>query len=150
MRKSVYVLIAVALVGMFAAYNYSPAAQKPAPTPSAPQNTNTTSSSPTPTPTQNQTSTFKNGTFSGSVASNRFEDIQVSITVNNDKITDVQASATSIGDSRSQNIVDTALPLLKQAALQSQSSNIDSVSGATYASNSYIESLQSAIDKAKI
>ena len=38
-----------------------------------------------------------------------------------------------------------ALPLLRQAALQAQSANVDMVSGATYTSEAFVESLQAAL-----
>ncbi|MCL2731147.1 MAG: FMN-binding protein, partial [Actinomycetia bacterium] len=39
-------------------------------------------------------------------------------------------------------------PQLTQEALAAQSAHIDSVSGATYTSDGYVQSLQSALDKA--
>jgi uncharacterized protein with FMN-binding domain len=41
-----------------------------------------------------------------------------------------------------------ALPILNEEALSAQSAQIDTVSGATYTSDGYIRSLQSALDKA--
>ena len=49
---------------------------------------------------------------------------------------------------RSQYISQQAEPYLRQEALQAQSAQIDLVSGATYTSYSYAQSLQSALDKA--
>jgi uncharacterized protein with FMN-binding domain len=40
------------------------------------------------------------------------------------------------------------VPLLDQQAVAAQSAGIDGVSGATYTSNAYAQSLQSAIDQA--
>jgi uncharacterized protein with FMN-binding domain len=40
------------------------------------------------------------------------------------------------------------VPQLTQEALSAQSARIDAVSGATYTSDGYIRSLQSALDKA--
>ena len=51
------------------------------------------------------------------------------------------------GDGRSQEISSFAAPQLAQQALAAQSANIDGVSGATYTSESYRSSLQSAIDQ---
>ena len=42
-----------------------------------------------------------------------------------------------------------ATPVLRQEALQAQSATIDTVSGATYTSTGYVQSLQSAIDQAR-
>ncbi|MEU5265510.1 FMN-binding protein, partial [Amycolatopsis sp. NPDC021455] len=45
-------------------------------------------------------------------------------------------------------INSTAVPALNQETLQAQSARIDTVSGATYTSEGYQQSLQSAIDQA--
>ena len=71
--------------------------------------------------------------------------IQVTITVKNKKITNVTA-VNSPHTPRSSVIESNALPVLKQEVLQAQSANIDIVSGATYTSESYVRSLQGAID----
>ena len=42
-----------------------------------------------------------------------------------------------------------AEPILREEALRAGSADIDVVSGATYTSESWIESLQAAIDKAR-
>jgi len=49
---------------------------------------------------------------------------------------------------RSQFIMSQSLPILRQEFLQAQSAKIDMVSGATYTSTGYIQSLQSALDQA--
>jgi len=49
---------------------------------------------------------------------------------------------------RSQFIMDQAIPILRQETLSAQSSNIQYVSGATYTSQAFQQSLQSAIVKA--
>ena len=51
--------------------------------------------------------------------------------------------------SRSQFIMSQALPLLRQEFLTAQSANIQMVSGATYTSEAFLQSLQSALLKAK-
>jgi uncharacterized protein with FMN-binding domain len=52
----------------------------------------------------------------------------------------VQQAADSIGAN--------AIPQLNQEVLTAQSANIQAVSGATYTSNGYIQSLQQAVDQA--
>jgi uncharacterized protein with FMN-binding domain len=52
------------------------------------------------------------------------------------------------GNSRDVQIAQYALPVLVQETRQAQSAHIDMVSGATYTSTGYIQSLQSAIDQA--
>ena len=49
---------------------------------------------------------------------------------------------------RSQFIMSQALPLLRQEFLQAQSANVQMVSGATYTSEAFVQSLQSALSKA--
>jgi uncharacterized protein with FMN-binding domain len=49
---------------------------------------------------------------------------------------------------RSQFIMSQALPVLRQEFLQAQSANIQMVSGATYTSEAFVQSLQSALSKA--
>ncbi|MBV9039559.1 MAG: FMN-binding protein [Acidimicrobiia bacterium] len=62
-------------------------------------------------------------------------------------MTDVQALQLPSDYARSQQISDYAGPKLRQEALDAQSANIDTVSGATYTSDGYRQSLQSALDQ---
>jgi uncharacterized protein with FMN-binding domain len=87
-------------------------------------------------------------TVSGDVADTRWGPVQVRITVTGGKISDVQVLQSPSGNRRDTEINDVALPILQQEALAAQSAQIDSVSGATYTSEGYVTSLQSAIDRA--
>ena len=62
--------------------------------------------------------------------------------------TDVTALQLPDGDPRSSQISQYAEPYLRQSVLQAQSAAIDMVSGATYTSQAYAQSLQSALDQA--
>ncbi len=75
--------------------------------------------------------------------------MQVRITVRNGKLTDVTAIDYPNGSGRDQEINAYAIPQLNQETLQAGSANIDMVSGATYTSDGYITSLQSALDRIK-
>lgn len=88
------------------------------------------------------------GTFAGDTAQTQYGPVQVQITVANGKITDVTALQLTDQGGRSVQISQQAAPILRQEALQAQSAQIQSVSGATYTSEGYTTSLQSAIDKA--
>jgi uncharacterized protein with FMN-binding domain len=92
---------------------------------------------------------LKDGTYAGQNSNNRWGTVQVQITVSGGAITDVTALRVPGGNGQSQQINDYAAPILRSEALQAQSSKIDTVSGATYTSNSYMKSLQSAIDVAR-
>ena len=87
------------------------------------------------------------GTYTGDAASSPYGDMQVSVTVENGTITDVTWVALP-GDSHSQRINSTAAPTLVNEALQAQSADVASVSGATYTSEGFRKSLQSALTQA--
>jgi uncharacterized protein with FMN-binding domain len=70
------------------------------------------------------------------------------VTLTDGKITKVTALQLPDGNQRDREINDFAVPQLTQEALSAQSARIDAVSGATYTSDGYIRSLQSALDKA--
>ncbi len=87
--------------------------------------------------------------MTGSTVQTRYGDVAVQITVENGQIVDVQAVALPTRG-RSGEISDYVAPILASEALQAQSATIDIVSGATYTSVAYAESLQSALDQAGI
>jgi uncharacterized protein with FMN-binding domain len=93
-------------------------------------------------------STSAGTTFTGTVAQTRWGPVQVEITVADGKITDVAVPQYPSGNGKDQQINSYALPELKQETLSAQSANIDVVSGATVTSDGYVESLQSALDRA--
>jgi uncharacterized protein with FMN-binding domain len=89
------------------------------------------------------------GTYTGATSTNRWGPVQVQITVSGGSITDVVALQTPNDDGKSVAINSRAVPVLVSETLSAQSANVDTVSGATYTSNSYAASLQSAIDLAR-
>ena len=87
-------------------------------------------------------------TVDGSVVSTRFGNVQVQITVENGQITKSVVTQVPWTDRRDQEINSQAVPILNSEVLSAQSANIDMVGGATFTSQGYIQSLQSAIDQA--
>jgi uncharacterized protein with FMN-binding domain len=87
-------------------------------------------------------------TVTGSVASTRWGDVQVTITVTDGRITAVDVPEYPTANGKDQQINAYALPVLEQETLSAQSADIDMVSGATVTSHGYVESLQSALDQA--
>ncbi len=85
--------------------------------------------------------------ITGSVVNTRYGPIQVQLTVQGSKITAVQELQSPSDDGRSVSINQQAGPILAQEVMSSQSANIDTVSGATYTSDGYKQSVQSAIDQ---
>ena len=88
------------------------------------------------------------GTFAGTTADTQYGPMQVAIVVKNRRITDVKALQLTNQGGRSVAISQAAAPQLRTEALRAQSAKIDVVSGATFTSEGYRRSLQSAIDKA--
>lgn len=84
-------------------------------------------------------------TVTGDVAQTRYGPVQVAVTFTGAHIDTVTTMQAPSGGESSQ-ISSRATPTLAQEAVRSQSSSIDTVSGATYTSEGYRESLQSAID----
>jgi uncharacterized protein with FMN-binding domain len=89
---------------------------------------------------------LKNGVHQGAAVKNPYGSIQVSIKVEGGKIT--AADATYPTANNSAEINPPAIATLNEEAVQAQSAEVDAVSGATFTSASYTESLQAAIDKA--
>ena len=85
----------------------------------------------------------------GPVVDTRYGPVQVELVVADGKISDVVALQLPTGR-RSGQISQAAAPILHDEALQAQSASIDLVSGATYTSDAYTQSLQAAIDQAGI
>lgn len=88
------------------------------------------------------------GTFLGASASTRYGQVQVQVTVSGGSITDVTPVHLTDADRRSIQISNRAAPVLRQEVLTSQSAKVQTVSGATYTSDGYLTSLQSALDQA--
>jgi uncharacterized protein with FMN-binding domain len=109
----------------------------------------TPTADPTPTPATAVTSQYADGTYPGDVVSMRFGEVQVAVTIAGGTITDVTALQLPSGDHQSARISEQAAPILREEALTAQSAQIDLLSGATYTSEAYARSLQSALDAAR-
>jgi uncharacterized protein with FMN-binding domain len=100
--------------------------------------------------TTNGGTTAGSTTYPGSVASTRWGDIQVTITVANGRITGVAVPTYPNSNGKDKQINARALPVLKQETIAAQSAHINTVSGATVTSDGYKESLQAALDAAHL
>jgi uncharacterized protein with FMN-binding domain len=92
---------------------------------------------------------LKDGTFTGASADTPFGSVQVAITVSGGKITVVKALKLTDQGGRSVQISNYAAPILRQEVLAAQSTNVANVNGATYTTDGYLTSVQSALDQAK-
>jgi uncharacterized protein with FMN-binding domain len=92
-------------------------------------------------------SSARSRTATGDAVPTQYGDAQVRVTVKQGKIVKVQALQLQGNDPRSLAISSSAEPVLQQEVLAKQSADVDAVSGATFTSASYMQSLQSALDK---
>jgi uncharacterized protein with FMN-binding domain len=93
------------------------------------------------------TTTAVSGTATGDAIDTQYGPVQVRVTVKDGKITAIQGLVLTGNDPRSAEISSFAEPTLRQEALTKQTADIDAVSGATFTSAGYAQSLQSALDK---
>jgi uncharacterized protein with FMN-binding domain len=115
----------------------------------------TASPSPTTSPSSSQSSSSSSsakkgtsGTYTGSEIETRYGPVEVQAVLSNGKLTNVNVLEVPDNGNYEDQIVSIALPELKSEALSAQSGNIDIVSGATFTSEGYAQSLQAALDKA--
>jgi uncharacterized protein with FMN-binding domain len=83
----------------------------------------------------------------GQVIPTQFGNVQVRVIVSNGTITDVRPLQMPFDHPRSEEITQAATPLLHDEVLRAQSAQIDLLSGATYTSEAYQQSLQAAVDQ---
>lgn len=89
-------------------------------------------------------------TVDGPIVQTRYGPVQVEITVSGSRVTNVVALQLPDGDRHSAQISSRVDDMLASQALEAQGGSIDGVSGATYTSEAYAESLQAALDAAGI
>ncbi|MDE3138367.1 MAG: FMN-binding protein [Acidobacteriota bacterium] len=150
-------------VNLSAAVSSSPSSSSPStttPTTTAPASTTTTTvsqsshgsgqSSTTTTPPSTTTTAAATGirTVTGPVVNYYYGQLAVKVTANGKKVTAVTiASIADGGNPLSVQIDHYAIPKLEPEAISAQSSNIQSVSGASYTSAGFQMSLQYALKK---
>jgi uncharacterized protein with FMN-binding domain len=156
MRKTLVIIFAVAILGGLSFYVNKSKANDKVQTSVNSSDTNTAS------PSQGNESTisnansssnksFKDGTYTGNAAETPYGTVQVAAVISRGKITDIQFLRMPNEESRSRQITSIAEPMLKESAINRQSAKgIDMVTGATSTTYGYKESLQAALDKAKV
>jgi uncharacterized protein with FMN-binding domain len=152
------VLLTLLGLGLLATFQSTPGVRHTLRIASSPRPSTPTTAPPRPTPpttqppqapaptTQAPAPTTR--TVDGDPIDNRYGTVQVRVTLQGNQIAQIQALQLPSDRQRSAEISQGAEPLLQQEALQAQSANIQIVSGATFTSESYAQSLQSALDKA--
>ncbi|HUY97193.1 MAG TPA: FMN-binding protein [Verrucomicrobiae bacterium] len=120
----------------------APPAGGPTPTP-APTSAATPTAASTPTPAGR--TRMADGTYTGQPVNIYYGNVQVKVVVAGGKIVTIKPLQFPNDNPQSSYINSQALPLLRQEVLQVQSTRINGVSGATYTSYGYYESLKSAL-----
>jgi uncharacterized protein with FMN-binding domain len=120
----------------------SSAASSPAATPSSAAATASSASSAT-------TKTVTGSAVRVGEGGRSFGVVQVRLTLTNGKVTAATTVQDPEDDPHSAQISQFAVPILNQEVLSAQSASIDAVSGATYTSGAYAQSVQAALDAAK-
>lgn len=121
--------------------------KKPAPT-SPPSPSNAAIVSPSPAQSQPK-GMYKDGTYQGSRNNAYYGYIQVKAVIQSGKITDIQFLEYPNDRRQSVSINTQALPYLKSETIQAQNAQVDTISGASYTSQAFRESLASALVQAK-
>ena len=87
--------------------------------------------------------------FTGATVETNFGPVQVQIAVSGGRLVDVEAVQLPSDRARSARISQYSAPILRSEAIQAQSARVDIVSGATYTSRAYAQSLDSALKRAQ-
>jgi uncharacterized protein with FMN-binding domain len=88
-----------------------------------------------------------NGSATGSAYQYGFGALAVKVTMSGGKISDLRVVGLQTAEPYSQTIAQQAIPILRNEVLSAQSATVQAVSGATYTSQAYLLSTQSALDK---
>lgn len=89
-------------------------------------------------------------TIAGDAVMTRYGAVQVQITVAGGRITAADVLQVPMQDRHDQMINSMAVPVYNEEVVAAQSASIDMVSGATVTYDGYVQSLQSAIDRAHL
>ncbi|NHW49514.1 FMN-binding protein [Paenarthrobacter sp. MSM-2-10-13] len=87
-------------------------------------------------------------TYDGSTVQTRYGSVQVRVTIQAGKITEITPLQLTDAERKSAQISSRAAPVLRSEVLQAQSANVQTVGGATITSDAYLTSLQAALDAA--
>ena len=87
------------------------------------------------------------GTAIGPIENYGYGQLAVKVTVVNNRIVGLTIESLQTLESYSQQLEAQVVPILKTEVLQAQGTRINSLSGATYTSEAYAYSIQSALDK---
>ena len=133
--------------GVLGFHAQTPAVQSATAAATTPTATSTATPKATSSTSSASSSGSGDGTATGAAIDTQYGAAQVRVTVKNGKIVAVEAVQLQSRDPHSQQISSSAAPMLQQEVLSKQTADVDAVSGATFTSASYTQSVQSALDK---
>jgi uncharacterized protein with FMN-binding domain len=120
--------------------------------PPTPKTTQTSPSTQPPTAASSGTTaaaTYKNGQYTGSTEDAFYGLVRVMAVISGGRLTEVRFLQYPNDRSTSVQINSQAMPYLQQEAIKAQSAKVDIVSGATYTSQAFIQSLKTALNSAR-
>ena len=147
-------MVGIIVISLFALRNNKSKTLAPTTTPTNTTSSNTPSSTSTTATTTNQpsgassSSAYKDGVYKGSVANAYYGNVQVSVDIQNGKIASVNFLQYPNLDSTSVYIAQQVMPYLKQEAIKAQSAHVNLITGATFTSQAFVQSLTAALQKA--
>jgi len=103
---------------------------------------------PTASPGRTTTAAGPPGTVTGPVVNYGYGELATRVAISGSRITGVSVPVIRVAEQFSQELADRAIPVLRHEVLAAQSAHIQAVSGATYTSEAYAQSVQAALDKA--
>ena len=92
---------------------------------------------------------WKDGTYTGQANDNQYGTVQVAAVISGGKITGVNFLQMPSDRAHSAELSSYSQPQLLQETITAQNAQVNGVSGATLTSDSYMQSLQSALNQAK-
>lgn len=148
------IILSVAVIVTFLAYSYHQRHEgagvvvSPSASPSSSGGSASRGSSNGNTTTPRAGGSYKDGTYTGSVADAFYGNVQVQAVIQGGRIVNVTFLQYPNDNSNSQEINSQATPLLRQEAIQAQSAQVDTITGATDTSMAFIQSLTAALAQA--
>ena len=112
---------------------------------SAPSASAAPAPAPAPAPV---TPTVADGTYDGAVINTRYGTVQVQAVISGGQIADVIAVKLTDSDRQSAAISAQVAPMVHDEVLAAQSAHVSNISGGTYTTQGYLQSLQAALDAA--
>lgn len=141
------IAVGLGVIGVFILYSLLIRHQSPVL--SRPQASAATTTGGTAGSTAGSGITYKDGNYTGSVTNAYYGNVQVSAAISGGKITTVNFLQYPNSHSTSVAINQQAMPYLQQEAISAQSANVQIISGATYTSQAFSQSLSAALTQAQ-